>query len=506
MHLRLLVFAFLFLAGSSSASAQSWDTRFGGPSNSVTSFDVNEQGDVYAFGTDYLGSFLVRGIGRWDGYRWHREQPNDSLRALIGVYRGDGDLFVYAQRSDGQQSFRQRINGQWSIAGSAAAPGHVNVLKEAPDGRVCFGGEIRNLFPNWTAGFACWNGSEWWYPQSIGGGVGTIINDILFDAQGRIYIGGSFAANPPGARPIYSLVRLDGDQTEQLGDGLPAQQAVVSDMIFDSDSALVVVGYGWSGGGRAPFVYRFADDVWTEIPSPEGLQFSSSSGQHPFFELEAEADGGLLVIGRTNNGNIWLRRNGTEWTNADADFPGGPESAPNGSPIAYHDLGGGTRVLVGQYLAPVSGTFVHMLEERNGTWRPFGLSIGDAVLALATLPDGLLLATSENFHTGIARWTGSNWEPFGTDLCPEEGTRCRPLSIAVAPNGNVAVGGNFGNQGSSVVYGVAEWDGTKWTSLGGGTFQQFGQVLAYDADSRLYGQFGLTLGTGISPGFFQPTR
>lgn len=67
----------------------------------------------------------------------------------------------------------------------------------------------------------------------------------------------------------------------------------------------------------------------------------------------------------------------------------------------------------------------------------------------------------------VARWTGDGWEPLG------QGTNGRVVAVAFAPNGDIVIGGTFTvayqMDGTPVeAVRVARWDGTAWHAIGGG--------------------------------------
>lgn len=74
---------------------------------------------------------------------------------------------------------------------------------------------------------------------------------------------------------------------------------------------------------------------------------------------------------------------------------------------------------------------------------------------------------------GIARWNGTQWSALGTGVGPrvvENGSN-QPgaiYSVATAPNGHVYVAGRFTHIDGVAANGVARWDGTQWSALGGG--------------------------------------
>jgi trimeric autotransporter adhesin len=114
---------------------------------------------------------------------------------------------------------------------------------------------------------------------------------------------------------------------------------------------------------------------------------------------------------------------------------------------------------------------------------------------------------------GVARWDGNAWSRLGSGVGPriKESWGLEPGSIraaAVAPNGDLYVGGEFNVIDNVAANGVARWNGSAWSAVGGGVYNgepddaSFFTVndLAFGADGILYagGQFGIAAGQEVS--------
>jgi hypothetical protein len=64
----------------------------------------------------------------------------------------------------------------------------------------------------------------------------------------------------------------------------------------------------------------------------------------------------------------------------------------------------------------------------------------------------------------IARWDGATWNALGTGLTGGVGTNC--YRITIAPNGDVYAAGNFTAAGGITVHEIARWSGGAWHSMG----------------------------------------
>ena len=116
--------------------------------------------------------------------------------------------------------------------------------------------------------------------------------------------------------------------------------------------------------------------------------------------------------------------NGSQWSAGVGDYEG--------------EAGGETLVATTGtdfYLAPVADTA--------------GLGIGDG-----------------NNH--IAKWNGTNWSSMGRIEGVWSSSSSVSINALVASGGNIYIGGCFTSVAGVPVSGIAKWDGTNWSSLGGG--------------------------------------
>lgn len=104
----------------------------------------------------------------------------------------------------------------------------------------------------------------------------------------------------------------------------------------------------------------------------------------------------------------------------------------------------------------------------DGTqWQQLGSGANGIINSVAIAPNGNVYVTGEFTSIGgvaanrIAYWNGSAWNAIGTGLGNGAG-----FSIKVAPNGDVYVGGSFTLAGGTNCYYCAYWDGFQWRPLG----------------------------------------
>ena len=124
------------------------------------------------------------------------------------------------------------------------------------------------------------------------------------------------------------------------------------------------------------------------------------------------------------------------------------------------------------------GITVNNIARWNGiVWSSVGASnainINSQVFALAVAPNGNLYVGGDFIQVGsssanrVAKWDGTTWSALGTG--PINGVDGVVSALTVAPNGDLYVGGNFTQAGGVAANNVAKWNGTVWSALGAGT-------------------------------------
>lgn len=138
-------------------------------------------------------------------------------------------------------------------------------------------------------------------------------------------------------------------------------------------------------------------------------------------------------------------------------------------------VGGQPPVLVAAGNFTVAGTtFARNIAQWNGTaWEPFvhGDTDGLAgeVVALATMPNGDLIASGYSFQagplfiSGVARWNGAAWSALGTS--PTKLFDGWVNGLAVHANGDLIVVGSFITAGGVPTTGIARWNGVEWLAV-----------------------------------------
>lgn len=142
----------------------------------------------------------------------------------------------------------------------------------------------------------------------------------------------------------------------------------------------------------------------------------------------------------------------------------------------------------------------------DGQWNILNYGVSDTVYALARGRKGEIyalgaFATANNNAlavdplrpvNGVAYWDGEKWNPMGSGMnVPAEG------AIAVAPNGDVYVTGNFTTIGGVAANRIAKWNGSAWSALGTG-LNGAGRALAIAPNGDVYAGGTFTTAGGVT--------
>lgn len=258
-------------------------------------------------------------------------------------------------------------------------------------------------------------------------------------------------------------------------------------------SRLVVGGdFFIAGAEHAPHVAQWDGNRWTalgfNLPNMPVYQLLSTSGG----ELFASCDVGVF------------RWSGSMWEQVGGEFGPFPGRAyalallPNDAVIA---TGSFTHVGAEQ----VNGICVWNGNSWSGLGTGFTLDGGRAFMkASVVLDNGDIVVGGSFDHAGgnqvtcVARWDGSQWHAYGSDLTG------RVTALAAVPgSSDIVVGGAISIAGGVTQQAVARWNGASWTVLGEpfSPSANFGEVLhlQYLSDGTLVasGEFSNTTGSSL---------
>jgi trimeric autotransporter adhesin len=433
------------------------------------------------------GSGAWRPIGRLDG----RVQAlavlaNGDLVAggAFGVVPGAVDTVV---RFDGTNWVRLGAG----ISYQSIESWTVRSLAVRPNGDLIAAGSFTIAGGVPAHGIARWNGAVW---QSIGNldlpFLAAAGDAVVALPNGDVVVGGFFTH--AGGVPSGGIARWDGSTWSAMDAGLfPLGVAAqsVRRLFVRSNGRIVAAGLFQLAGGASPRVAEWNGSSWTPL----------GAGVPGFVEAIAELPGGELLLGGQNVvtgssaaqfvGGVWSAVPSTPASAIDAFgrdasgrlFAGGafaPTPQFLGRGLARYDalgwqavgagsdgrvarivpLAGNTLLVLGEF-ATIGGVFARRAATFDGAqWRPAGEPAAGTVVAAAAGVAGEAYAAwafGPNGPSHVQRFDGSSWTLLGV---------CTGLvqALAVAPNGDLWVGGSFASVAGQSVQGFAIHDGLSW--------------------------------------------
>ncbi len=539
---QLIAGGFFFAAGGVDAEniaawdGSNWSALGTGTNGTVTALAVfDEDADGPNLPVLIVGGFFslaggaaVSNIARWDGTAWSAlGAGTNAVVAELHVFDedapGPGEPALFAGGSfamAGGQTVNQiaRWDGTaWSPVGGGVggiAPGVSTLATHDLDGpgpappALYVGGSFSTAGGVPASNIAGWDGTNWF---ALSTGTDSLVRAVAsFDQDGNgpgvpaLVAGGFFAM--AGDVVVNRIAQWSGTEWSSFGTGLGMNGDVNALTFFDEDGggpspALLFAGGAFTRAGPAAAnrIARWDGDTWTTLGSGVDNHVNALT------VFDADADGpaqSVLVAGgsflnaggmpanrvATWDGALWVPLgSGTNGTvssvlpfDADGDGPLAPTLVVGGS---FDMAGGGAALRIARWTPGEPGSWMSI-----GT----GLGIsGQSVNALAAFdPDGTegasppILVAGGSFTTPalrIAQWNGANWLPLGI------GTGGTVLALAVydEPDANppaLFVGGIFTGAGGVTTTGIARWNGTNWSAVGGGMNNTVISLTLFDED------------------------
>lgn len=426
--------------------------------HSLVVFDDGSGPALYAGGsfTD-AGGVPADGIAKWDGVSWSSVGTgvDGSIRALSvfddqsndGPALFAGGLFLEAGGVEARNiALWDGLN--WSALGAGLSSFPTSFASIDPPGEskpaLYVGGFFQEAAGIQSPYFAKWNGTDWSTTGNgmAGGSSLTVVIDLesFDDGSGdgsALYAGGIFGS--AGGEATKAIARWDGSEWSPVGGGMPGANDAVFDVFsFDDGSGNAMFaggGFQSAGGVAANNVAKWDGTEWFPLGAgADGIvrafaSFDDGSGNGPELYMAGRFDtaGGLIV----NNVARW---DGSEWSALGDGITGGDN--------------------------PIHGKVWAMtvFDDASG--------VGEALYV-----GGEFTVAGNVAAETIARWDGKEWSPVGSGFRVEpDNSRVWALTVYDDGTGpSLYAGGNFDFAGKVKVNGLARWDGSEWSPVGGGT-------------------------------------
>lgn len=441
---------------------------FGNANGAVTAVAATATGGLAVAGFfTRIGGLAAPRLAWWDGVAW---SPMGSGLGLNGS--NDGiveDLIVLPSGvlvaggkflTSGGQRVRYLASwtgGAWSQFGGGLTPTMpsnskiVCDLALTPTGDLLVAGYFRGAGGVQAQGVAIFGQGGW---SGLGAGVAGVVTAVTAMASGDIVMGGTSrpftgtAVTSPNGSDAVGLAAFDGSSWRALasGQGLSGQ---ISAIAVDRAGEVFIGGSFGPVAGGTHSLARWSGAGWSPVVTPLATVRA----------LLPLGNGGFVVGGtaplQTERVGIW---DGASWT----PMGNGLRSNTGGHGVeVLHRRPNGDLVAGGSFSQPGWG----VVRWDGAAWQNVGRGLRGTVHDFAELPSGELLAAGAFTHTGVgtpapslAVWDGTAWQAF-----PGGSPNLRCLAVEVLPGGDVIVGGAPGTSG------IRRWDGTSWSSPGGGT-------------------------------------
>ncbi|MBF0545357.1 MAG: carboxypeptidase regulatory-like domain-containing protein [Candidatus Riflebacteria bacterium] len=404
--------------------------------------------------------------------------------------------------------------GTTGITGSTGTPGVSGKMGETGEtgstgvtGSSGSTGEIGNTGSTGIAGITGETGptgasglvTRTW--SSLGSGVsggtgvtGCMVNAVVSDGKGNIYVGGHFLT--AGGTTVNSIAKWDGHTWYSLNSGVMKTDqgfGTVYALAIDKSGVLYVGGDFDETGDYTQYTKNIAKwdgSSWNSLVDSGSSPVVYHDLDSTVYSLVFDNAGNLFAGGNFNQANGIVdspysntpttlnkigKWDGTNWFAV-------PSSDYNGLNDTVYTLtfdGLGVLYAGGKFITDFSGSRTLNRIAISGPikWSPLGGSANNGfnspVRSLVFDGSGNLYAGGDFTQTTggssqyfLAMWNGSSWtSTFGNT---NSGLKSSVYSLAIDSSGNLYAGGHFAQtfDASTTLNGLGKWDGSSWSDLG----------------------------------------
>lgn len=483
-----------------------WDNSFTFPGldgdvEVITSFEdkiIVGGGFKYAY---HNGEFTeLNNIGIWNGTQWEALADGLNEPVIDIAVNEQGHIYVVGSFTQAGDVDVNRVavwrGSQWEALGeglSAQFSFSVNAVAIGQNGNVYVGGSFSQAGGKSTYALAMWDGDEW---HAVGGGIQEVwgtdsfpgtVRDIQIHDDGSVYVGGSF--NRAGNTAVRNLAVWDGEQWHDVGGGAGDDWRSVNALHVNGNDLYVGGDFTSVGGGsvNANFIAKWDGQEWTSFGQgtndhvrtiavdTQGKIYVGGSFLFRFWD----GDGWNVVGGGVGWGFYYV--NTVHYGN-DNVYIGGRFFSAGYDQYSFNDENEYNTIGV----ARIARWNVN--EEKWYTVGEGGNGVVGEINTIATGQFGELYIGGRFTIAGnievsnIARWDGTTWTSLGGGVNGEV--------YAIAADGEyVYVGGIFTHAGEVPVNRIARWDGEQWIDLDGGVHGYIVQAIEINGNDVYIGGF-----------------
>jgi trimeric autotransporter adhesin len=444
------------------------------------------------------GGVAASGIARWNGASWSAlgtgvsdKGSSGTVRALQVFDDGSGPALyaggTFSSAGGVDSPGIAKWNGTSWSAVESGVNGHIRcmtVFDDGPGPALYVGGDFNGASGVAAYEIAKWNGTSW---SGVGNEVNYAVNAITVFNDGTgpaLYAAGDF--DIAGGLSVSHIAKLNAGNWLPLGSGLVVYEfgTVNSLAVFNdgSGSDLYVGGALVEAGGLSAYgLARWNGASWSTAPG---------TGIHNGFGCAGYAlstfDGALFAGGTLISPDITFENcvagwNGAHWTAAGGQGEGIPSTLLSSGGIEamkVFDDGSGENLYVSGPFEVIGGVPAGMTAKWNGTnWSALDSEFAGDIRWMEGFDDGSgaalyaggeISTTRKGGPNNIVKWNGANWLAVGDSIGPSNSIVLSLLAFDDGSGPGLYVGGAFSTAGAVAVPGIARWNGTSWSAVGGG--------------------------------------
>jgi len=469
--------------------------------NALAVFDSGGGPRLYDVGTWPYITSEARPLREWDGAYWRdiEGRMDGDAHALAVFDDGTGPaLFVgggFTHAADMPAPGIAKWDGRaWSpvgvgVGGSLPEVHALAVFDDGSGPALYAGGSFTTAGGNAASHIARWNGSSW---SPLGGGVdGDVLalTVLQVGATRRLCAGGAF--QNAGGKPASHVAAWDGTAWRAFGSG--TQGDVRTLLAFDDGSGPALYAGGnflQASNAAADHVARWNGERWNALGAGLTDQVLALEAYDDGTGPSLYATGYFLGTPGGSRLDGVARWDGTDWLPLDVGLGVFTGSPADGRALAVFDGGKGPELVVSANTTAFGPLQAKGFGSWNGTrWAPLGSAPGKVVEALRGFDDGTgpALYAGGEFESigtaparGFAKWDGTTWSEVGGGIT---GTLADVVAMAEFDDGSgraLYVAGQFSTIGGVSAPNIARWDGTSWSSVGGGISHYVMDLAVYD--------------------------